>query len=231
MLAFLIAPVFAFAQYDDGINQPDQDYKNFHFGITLGVNGSHYKFTHHPRFLQYDSVMVVESLNSTGISLAWMVDKRISDHFSFRTYPVDLIFTEKAFEYNLSYPNRPAGEDSISIRKIQGITLALPLQLKFNSDRIANFRVYMMGGGYISYDMAANKNKTNAENLMKLDKFDYGLETGLGFHLYFPMFVLTPEIKVSWGLNDMHSRDPDLKYSNVIDKINARSIIFSLTVE
>lgn len=231
LAALFIAPAIAFTQYSDGINLPEHDKQNFHFGITLGVNASHYKFTHHPRFLQYDSVMVVESLNSTGISLAWMVDKRLNDHFSLRTYPLDLIFTEKAFQYNLSYPDRPAGEDSVTIRKIQGITLALPLQLKFSSDRIANFRVYMMGGGYIAYDMAGNKNKKNAEDLMKLDQFDYGLETGLGFHFYFPMFVLTPEIKVSWGLNDVHSRDPDLKYSNVIDKINARSIIFSLTVE
>jgi hypothetical protein len=131
----------------------------------------------------------------------------------------------------LKYPDVPAGEESIGILKVQGITLALPLQIKFNSDRINNFKVYMMTGGRVEYDFAANKGDKNAENLMKLNKFDYGVELGLGFHFYFPVFVLTPEVKLGWGLSNVHARDNDLKYSNVIDKINARTVTLSLTVE
>jgi hypothetical protein len=32
-------------------------------------------------------------------------------------------------------------------------------------------------------------------------------------------------------LRNLHSSDPNLKYSNVIDKINSKMITFSLTVE
>ena len=230
-LALLIAPTVAFTQYREGINQLEHDQKSFHFGINVGVNRSHYSFTHHPRFLQYDSVLVVESINSTGINLAWLVNKRLSNHFDLRTFPLNLTFTEKAFQYHIKYPDKPAGEDTVSIRKIQGITLALPLQLKFSSDRINNFKVYMLAGGKVEYDLAANKGEKNAESLMKLKKLDYGVELGIGFHLYFPIFVLTPEVKLGWGFNNMHSRDESLKYSNVIDKINARTIAFTLTVE
>ena len=60
---------------------------------------------------------------------------------------------------------------------------------------------------------------------------DYGVEAGLGFHLYFPVFVLTPELNVGWGLKNVHSRDENLKYSNVIDQIKSRTISFSLTIE
>ncbi|MFZ4770132.1 MAG: outer membrane beta-barrel protein [Ferruginibacter sp.] len=231
IIAIVAVPSVAFTQTFENLNQVDHDEKNLHFGINVGMNRSHYNFTHHPRFLQYDSVMVVESINSTGINLAWLVNKRLSDHFDLRTFPLNLTFTEKAFEYYLKYPNRPAGEDTISIRKIQGITLALPLQIKFSSDRINNFKVYMLAGGKVEYDLAANKGAKNAENLMKLKKIDYGIEAGIGFHIYFPVFVLTPELKLGWGLNNMHERDKDLKFSNVIDKINARTISFSLTVE
>jgi hypothetical protein len=45
------------------------------------------------------------------------------------------------------------------------------------------------------------------------------------------MFVLTPEIKMGWGLGNLHARDKNLKFSNVIDQINSRSVFFSLTVE
>ncbi len=231
IIASIALPSIAFTQRFENINQEDHDEKSFHFGINVGVNRSHYNFSHHPRFMQYDSVMVVESINSTGLNLAWLVNKRLGKHFDFRTYPLNLTFTEKAFEYHLKYPNKPAGEDTISTRKLQGITVALPLQIKFSSDRINNFKVYMLGGGKLEYDLASNKGAKNAESLMKLKKLDYGIEAGIGFHLYFPVFVLTPELKLGWGLRNMHLRDVDLKYSNVIDKINARTISFSLTVE
>ena len=226
----LLSPLMGLAQLRDGINLPDHDEKNVHFGINLGANRSHFNFTHHPYFLQQDSVMVVESINSTGLNLAWLVDIRLSNHFNIRTYPVDLTFTEKAFEYNLTYPDIPGGEEKVTQKKIQSISLTLPVQIKFSSDRIKNFKVYMMGGGKVELDLAANAGQ-KAANLIKLKRFDYGIEAGLGFHFYFEYFVLTPEVKMGWGLGNLHSRDVNLKFSNVIDQINSRTISFSLTVE
>lgn len=223
-------PFQSTAQYRH-LNLENHDDKPFHFGINVGINRSHYNFTRHPRFLQYDSVMVIESINNTGINLAWLVNMRLGQHFDLRTYPLNLVFTEKAFEYHLSYPDKPAGEDSITTKKVQGITLALPLQLKFSSDRINNLKVYMFTGARVEYDLAASAGKKNAEDIIKLNKLDYGIEAGIGFHLYFPVFVLSPEIKIGWGLNNVHSRDEHLKYSNTLDKIHARTISFSLTVE
>ncbi len=223
----------ASAQFGTNINLPDHDSKLIHFGIYLGANRSHYNFTHHPLFLnqENDSIQVVESVNSTGINLGWLVNLNLSEHWDIRTYPLNLVFTEKAFEYRLRYPNKVLGEDSVTIKKIQGITLAFPIQLKFTSDRIENFKVYMMAGVKGEYDFAASKKGQGNEDLIKLKKFDYGLEAGIGFHLYFPVFVLTPELKAGFGLNNVHNRDPDLKYSNIVDKINSRTITFSLTVE
>ena len=105
------------------------------------------------------------------------------------------------------------------------------MQIKFSSDRINNFKVYMIGGGKVEYDLASNAGARKAEEQIKLKKFDYGVEVGLGFHFYFPMFILTPEVKMGWGIGNLHSRDKNLKFSSTIDKINSRSIFFSLTVE
>ena len=235
-IVYILACIFVFplvvkAQLRDELNLPDHDSKKYHFGINLGMNRSHFSFTHHPIFRQQDSVMVVESINSTGLNLAWLVNLNLSEHFDIRTYPLDLTFTEKSFEYNLKYPDKPGGEDSITIKKVQSISLTFPLQLKFSSDRIGNFKVYMMGGVKAEYDLAANAGAKKAEELIKLKKLDYGIEAALGFHFYFQYFVLTPELKVGWGLSNLHSRDPNLKFSNVIDKINSRTISFTLTVE
>ncbi len=227
-LIITLCPLSAFTQFRE-LNLPEHGERAIHFGINAGANRSHYNFTRHPLFLERDSVLVIESLNSTGINLAWLVNFRLNDHFDLRTYPLNLIFTEKAFQYNLKYPSKLLKEDSVTIKKVQGITLALPVQLKFNSDRIHNLRVFMMAGGKLEYDMAASKDKS--QTLLKLDKLDYGVEAGIGFHFYFPVFVLTPEVKVGWGIANVHARDKDIKFSNTIDKINSRTITFSLTVE
>ncbi len=228
---FILCPHFAFTQLRDALNLLDHDEKKFHFGIYLGTNRSHFSFTHHPTFLQRDSVVVVESINSSGINLAWLVNLHLSEHFDLRTYPLNLVFTEKAFQYHLKYPDEPAGERAITTKKVQGITLTFPIQLKFSSDRINNFKVYMMAGARVEYDLAANSGEKNAETLIKLKKLDYGIDAAIGFHLYFPVFVLTPEVKLGWGFNNLHTRDANLKFSNVIDKINSRTLTFSLTVE
>ena len=232
--AVLVCPLIGFSQLREQLNLEDHDDKKIRFGINLGANRSHFSFTHHPVFLQQaplDSITVIESVNSTGISLAWLVNIRLSNHFDLRTYPVNLSFTERNFLYNLSYPDKPAGEDSVTAKKTQSISLSIPVQIKFSSDRINNFKVYMIAGGKIEYDLASNAGARKAEEQIKLKKFDYGLEVGMGFHFYFPMFVLTPEIKMGWGLGNLHSRDVNLKYSSTIDQINSRSVFFSLTVE
>ena len=214
------------AQLRDVINQEGHDDKPYHFGINLGYNKSHFSFTHHPRFLQYDSIMDVESINSTGINLAWLVNVRMSDHFDLRLHPLDLTFSEKAFLYSENYTS-----DSIIEKKVQSITLSFPVHIKFSSDRIDNFKVYTITGGKFDYDLASNAGARKAEDLIKLKRSDVSVEIGLGFNIYFPYFVLSPEIKLSSGLVNLHARDPNLRYSNVIDKINSKMITFSLTVE
>lgn len=223
------------AQLRGELNQPDHDNKLYHFGINLGFNKSHFNFTHHPQFLSPsingDSVMVIESVNSTGINLAWLVNLNLGSHFDLRTYPLNLTFSEKAFEYTLKYPDQAAGESALTLKKVQSITLSLPFLIKFTSDRIDNMKVYTITGAKFDYDLASNANKKNADELIKLKAFDYSVEGGIGFHIYFPYFVLSPELKVSWGLANLHSRNQSLKFSSNIDKINSRMISFSLTVE
>lgn len=208
------------------VNQEGHDDKPYHFGINFGYNKSHFSFTHHPLFLETDSIMDVESINNSGINLAWLVNLRMSDHFDLRVHPIDLTFSEKAFLYQQNYD-----EDSAITKKVQSITLAFPINIAFSSDRIGNMKVYTFIGGRFDYDLASNEKAEKAEELIKLKKTNLSAEVGLGFHIYFPYFVLSPEIKLSTGLVNLHSRDEHLKYSNVLDKINSRMITFSLTVE
>ncbi len=225
VLPLLFCSTLARAQ-ERVLNQEDHDERPYHFGINIGYNKSHFNFTHHPRFLQYDSILDVESINNPGINLAWLVNLRMSNHFDIRLHPLDLTFSEKAFLYSQKYE-----ADSSVTKKVQSITLSFPINIAFSSDRIGNFKVYTLAGAKFDYDLASNAGASEAEDLIKLNKSDLSAEIGLGFHIYFPYFVLSPEIKYSSGITNLHARDPNLKYSNVIDRINSRMITFSLTVE
>jgi Outer membrane protein beta-barrel domain len=227
----ILLPKLGHAQMEREINSPDHDDQKFHFGITLGINRAHYSIVHSAKFLLFDSVNVIESVNSTGINLAGLVNMRISDHLDIRTYPLNLVFTEKVFQYTLKTPDKSKGEDSVTSKKVQGITMSLPFHLKFSSDRINNFKVFIIAGGRLDYDLAANAGKKNNIDALTLQKFDYAAEAGIGFHFYFPVFVLTPELKITYGLRNVLSSDTRYKYANTIDQINSRAITLSLTVE
>jgi len=89
----------------------------------------------------------------------------------------------------------------------------------------------MMAGAKYETDLSSKARAKNADDLIKLKANDFGIEAGVGFNFYMRYFILSPEIKVSNGISNVHSRDPNLKFSNVIDKIQSRQIIFSLIFE
>jgi len=219
------------AQLRDKLNLPESDEKTFHIGIVLMGTSNRFQLSQHPDFLKHDSVLVTSPQNSMGLGLGGMFTMRLTKRFEVRAIFPQLLFVNKSITYTLKYPDVAYNETAVIDKSIESIILGLPLQVKFRSDRINNFRVYMMGGAKLEYDLSSKARAKNADDLVKLQPFDYGIEAGIGFNFYMPYFILSPEIKISNGLGNSHSRDPNLKFSNVIDKLQTRMIVFSLIFE
>src|SRR5579872_6788552 len=217
------------AQLRDGLNLPDHDSKPFYLGIGFMYEQSHLQVSAHPKFLQSDSVLYVNPANTGGFGVSGMFTFHVMDHLEFRIAFPEFIFASNTLAYHLNYP--PAGETNLATKQIQSLLLGFPAHVKFLSDRINNFRVYMLGGVNYQYDLASNSSTRKAQNLVKLTPADLSVEAGLGFQFYFPVFILSPELKFSEGIKNVHSRDPNLQYSNVIDKLKTRMIVFSLIFE
>ena len=233
IVAVIIASGFvtpSFAQLRGNINLPNHDEKPYYFGIVLGYNTSHYHISHASSFLNQDSIQGVNGLNSGRIHLGIMANWQLSKRWDIRFYPLNLIFSEKKFRYDLKYPD--LGESVLEkTQKIESIVMSWPLQVRLKSDRIGNFRVYTLAGIKFDYDLASNSGTSNSENLLKVKKTDFGVEAGIGFQFFNKYVIVSPEIKISSGLSNVHAKDPSLKYSNVIDKLNSRMILFSLHFE
>jgi hypothetical protein len=228
ILGFTTVVLQAEAQRDL-LNLPNRDEKFYHLGIALIYNNSHFQVSADPRFLQSDTLLSVNPVNSGGFGLAGLHTFHLSKHFEARIVFPQLMFSYKNLTYNLKYPIND--QHTFATKKVESILLGFPIQVKFLSDRIENFRVYMLAGINYQYDLASNATARKADDMVKLKPYDLSVEVGIGFQFFFPVFILSPELKISNGIINEHSRDPNLIYSSNIDKLHSRMIVFSLIFE
>jgi len=210
-------------------NRPNHDNWPYYFGMSISYNSSTLHSSKHPLFLQNDSVLAVEPGSSGGIALGLVGTLQLSPRFSLRANPQLIIGGAKYFTYSLKYPT--LDEKYIEKKTLPSNIVSFPFQVKFNSDRIRNFRTYMLGGIKYDIDLASNSQARNAEDLVKLNKNDFGIEAGIGFNFFFRFVTFSPELKISNGLTNIHSRDANLKFSNVLDKLHSRMVVFSIILE
>jgi hypothetical protein len=57
------------------------------------------------------------------------------------------------------------------------------------------------------------------------------MEFGVGFVLYNPNFIFTPEIKISQGFANQLFRDAALPLTNAIDRLSTRMIVISFHLQ
>jgi len=226
--AFCIFSLAAFSQEKEE-HRPNHDNWPYYFGMSISYNSSTLHSSKHPMFLQNDSVLAVEPGSSGGIALGLVGTLQLSPRFSLRANPQLIIGGAKYFTYSLKYPM--LDEKSIEKKTLPSNIVSFPFQVKFNSDRITNFRTYMMAGIKYDIDLASNSQARNAEDLVKLKRSDFGIEAGVGFNFFFRFVTFSPELKISNGLTNIHSRDANLKYSNVLDILQSRMVVFSIILE
>lgn len=227
IIIFLLCASNMYAQKE--IYRRNHDDLVYYFGLTLGYNYSFLHVAKSPLFLQNDSIQSAEPGSSGGIAMGLMATARLNDHFQVRANPQLIIGGSKYIAYTL-LKTKP-GENIFQNQTLPSTLVSFPIQLKFNSDRIGNFRTYMLAGLKYDLDLSSNSSARNVDDLIKLKKDDLGFELGLGFNFYLPFVTISPELKISNGLRNIHQYDPNLKYSNVLDQILSRMVVFSIHFE
>jgi hypothetical protein len=207
------------------INMEDHDVKPYYFGLTFGFNQSRYRVKYTDAFAQTDTFMHIQPGWGTGLNLGIMGNLRLNNFVDLRLIP-SISFAEKKLSYL-----QPGFSSEVQNKTIESIYIHLPLQLKFKSDRLHNFRFYGMAGGKLDYDMAANANSRRKDEFLKFKPMDLGYELGFGLEFYYPNFIFSPEIKISEGLMNQIYLDRNLQLTNAIDQIRTRTILISIHLE
>ena len=207
------------------INLSEHDNKPYYFGITFGMNFSVYQIQYTSSFANTDTFKQIQPHWQPGFNLGLLGNLKLSNFIDLRFVP-SLAFAEKRLIFQYGIP-----KDSISDRTIEAIYMHLPLQLKFKSERINNFRFYALLGGKFDYDMAANARSHRPDEFLKVSPVDFGVELGVGFEFYNPNFIFSPEIKISQGLTNQLFLDHGLPLTNAISSLLTRMIVISIHLE
>lgn len=223
LFLLLLLPLMSEAQYRVGDNDARFFKRKIKFGIDLGYSFADFKISRNQNFIDSDSIMAIRSGSGSGFNISILSSLYLHKNLELRLMP-GVMLAEKMLEYDMI-------DNTQREKRMEVSQIDVPLNLKFKSDPIKDFRIYVFAGMKYSYDLAAKSQKRNAEDLVKLYKHDIGANYGFGFEFNLPYFVFCPEFKITNGLRNVHSLDNDLKFSNTIDKILNRTFTISLIFE
>lgn len=168
----------------------------------------------------------ITSPNTPGFAIGFLSRYRITDHLEVRVTP-SLIFADRDLHYAYVNPS-----DDVT-KTVPTTTIDAPLLLKLKSDRIGDFRAYLIAGAKYSYAIGADKPDPQDALVDKTVKnvTRYGsYEAGIGCDIYFEYFKLSPELKVSNSFGNVLMPEAQ-PYAAPISKLFLHSLMFSLYFE
>jgi hypothetical protein len=208
-------------------HQPYVDQRLFHLGFTIGLHTQDLILTQ-SGYVSEDGESWFSEIPrySPGFTAGLIADLHVTNHLNLRAIPT-LQLGEKRFIFK----EQSTGEEYKT--RVRNNYISLPLQLKLSAWRIDNFRPYVLLGGYGSIELASRKGKA-----VRLKPYDVGIELGVGWDLYLPMFKLAPELKLGLSLIDILEKErSDLtdeslrKYAHSLSKASQRVITLSFHFE
>ena len=227
LLLFTGLVQLSFSQPATVHNLEKYDKHLMHFGFLLGGNKTDFKVVRDADLYKSDSILALNPKGSSGFNLGIVTDLKIVDNLHLRFVP-ELAFAQRNIEYQVLYPHTQPKE----IKKIESTFINFPLDLKFRSARVSNYRWYVTAGARYAIDLVSQANVVteNKEILVKLNRNDYGYAIGIGMDCYLDLFKFSPEIKMFQGIPNLLAPDA-AAYTTTIQSLKSRIFAISFTFE
>ncbi len=236
----------ALAQRDE-VFQPNHDELPYYFGMSIGFSNNYLAFNRANRFLPTgsadpNSIIEINPINNLYYNLGLVGTLRLTKHILLRANPTLLIVGNKnVIDFKIKRTPDIAQKMNVSSSIIH-----LPVAFKFQSDRYNGFkysnlmRHYLLVGGKFDFDLASNKaGKISAPTgalvtgsyPSVLSGTDMGAEIGVGMSFYLRYATISPEVKFSYGLKDLHKLNAVYPLLNNLDKVSSNFIYFTIHIE
>ena len=223
------------------MNILEHDERPYHFGFSLGYNLMSFSVIPDSDLSGYGFEYVLagppdqrEQLWTSGFHIGIVSNLKLGRYFDLRFVPTYVHHNDRPLGYYApgDYPNN---HDRAKLQEFETSIIDFPLHIKYKSERMNNWRSYVIGGVKYSLDLQNPVGTpTGGEDIfLRIGKHDLLYEVGVGFDHYFYYFKFSTEIKASFGFRDLVlagevGLDP---HWNSIDRLNSRSIMISFLFE
>ncbi len=211
------------------------DLKRLHFGFTIGFNAMDLGFA---RNFDADNFVYADvSHLLPGFQVSIVSDLRMNKNWNLRFLP-GISFGSREiyfYEYDTGQDGLIQLSDADNPVALGPSFLDFPLHFKYRSDRVNNYRPYIVGGLNFRYDMSAKKEYDGeSDEYLKFKQADVYLEFGFGVDTYLRYFKFAPEIKLAVGLRNIISdegRPPYPQFVSSIDRATSYVIMLNFHFE
>ena len=241
IITLLIIALAAAAQGDAVQNRPYTDLRPFHFGVVVGTHFQDIEFNNiGPQMImnadgtQTEKVITCDQDRwETGFNVGVLGELRLNTHFALRVAPTMYFGNRHLTFYNLT-DRLENGEPIIEAQDMKSVYIGVPVNLIFSAPRLDNVRPYIMAG----VDPMVNLSGGD-DDYVKLKRYDFCLEVGLGCDIYLPFFKLRPELKFCYSLiNSLDTKHPDRlrdenmkMYAKSVNEAHSKMIVLSFYFE
>lgn len=212
-----------------------------HFGFALAYNKTDFRIHTVKNSAFPDTVIgdvrygmkTINTQSDPGFALGIISDFRLHEYLRLRFTP-NISFASRSLEYKLENGRR----DSTKIFKksVESTFLIFPLEIKLQSKRLDNFGAYILVGGGYTLDLVSKKKPQSSgganqlEDAVQLKRDDFFYSGGAGVDFYLQYFKLGLEMKLLQGTKNLLQPQNNI-FTNSINKVNSRMVIFSITFE
>jgi len=230
-LIFTILAVISFAEVQAQgrkvlQNRPKYDNDPLHFGFALGLN--YLDFVEEPvaNLPDIPGYYNMRSRVQPGYTIAIISNLRLHKYWDLRFNPA---FSNTVRELEFDVINPLTDDRELITREIESSYIDLPVELKFKSQRVNNYRLYVLGGVQYNIDLASNEDIFD-DRVFKIQSNDLFYSAGFGIDIYFEYFKFSPQIKGVWGLMDLLVEDGTFLVEG-IQSLRTRGIFINFTFE
>lgn len=243
ILSFTLIYFQAISQHkeESGVNLP-KFYKNkMHFGFALAYNKTDFRLHTVKNSAFPDTVIggvtygmkTIYTKSDPGFALGIISDFRLHEYLRLRFTP-NISFASRSLEYKLENARRDSTKEYK--KSVESTFLIFPLEIKLQSKRLDNFGAYVILGGGYSMDLVSKKKPVSSgganqlDDAVQLKRDDFFYSGGAGVDFYLQYFKLGLEVKILQGTKNLKQPLNNI-FTNSIDKVNSKMVIFSVTFE
>ncbi len=229
-VVFILFAFSAFSQREKPKNYRRFDEKTIHFGFMLGANTSN--FTVYQKVNAYSDygLKSLTARSSPGGQVGIVTTLKLGTPVvRLRLIPT-LSFQERVLNYQ--FDTLMTNGPEFNEERINSTNIDFPLMFQFRTLRVNNFAAYVLVGAQYSIDLQSQEDASQDFNdpFIKIRKYDYQGQLGIGVEFFAPYFKFGMEVKYSQSFRN--SFVPENTFiASPIDKLYNKTWWFSIIFE